>query len=300
MIERYYSCGKLLITGEYLVLHGAKSLAIPTKYGQSLEFQSNDSGKLKWQSFDHKGTLWFETELKLPNLKVISVSNKTYLPFLLNLLKTICQLNSDFIRKISGRVQTYLEFDLSWGLGSSSTLIHNMANWAKINPFHLGKRTTSGSLYDLAVAQFKRPIIYQTFGRHRLSQTIEFNPSFLPFLYLIHLNKKQNTPREIQKFKKIKVSNNDIKKISEITEKLLACSELIIFDNLIRHHEKLLSKILATETIQSRLFDDYKGVIKSLGAWNGDFIMASGNLDSIEYFKRKGYSTVFKLSDFVQ
>ena len=30
----YYSCGKLLITAEYLVLKGAKGLAMPTKYGQ--------------------------------------------------------------------------------------------------------------------------------------------------------------------------------------------------------------------------------------------------------------------------
>ncbi len=300
MIERYYSCGKLLITGEYFVLHGTKSLAIPTKYGQSLEFQSNDSCKLQWQSFDCRGTLWFETELKLPDFKVISVLNKTYLPLLLNLLKTSCRLNSNFIRRISGRVQTHLEFDLSWGLGSSSTLIHNVANWAKINPFHLGKRTTSGSLYDIAVAQFKRPIVYQTFGSHRLSETVEFNPSFLPFLYLVHLNRKQNTPREIHKFKKTKVSNKDIQRISEITEKLLGCSELILFNNLISLHEKILSKTLQTETIQSKLFYDYKGVVKSLGAWNGDFVLASGNLDSIDYFKSKGYSTVFKFSDLIQ
>ena len=32
----YYSNGKLLITGEYVVLDGATALAIPTKYGQSL------------------------------------------------------------------------------------------------------------------------------------------------------------------------------------------------------------------------------------------------------------------------
>jgi len=30
----FYSNGKLLITGEYLVLDGAKALALPTKYGQ--------------------------------------------------------------------------------------------------------------------------------------------------------------------------------------------------------------------------------------------------------------------------
>ena len=34
--KTFYSNGKLLITGEYLVLDGARSLAIPTKFGQFL------------------------------------------------------------------------------------------------------------------------------------------------------------------------------------------------------------------------------------------------------------------------
>ena len=300
MIERYYSCGKLLISGEYLVLNGAKSLAVPTKLGQSLEFQSNDSGKLKWQSFDSDGTLWFETELQLPDFQVIIVKNEIHLPFLLALLKSSCQLNPDFVKRISGTVQTHLEFDLNWGLGSSSTLIHNVAKWAKINPYSLGKITTSGSLYDIAVAQSKNPIIYQKFGNQRHSQIVEFDSPIIPFLSLVHLNKKQSTVSEIQKFNKRKVSNKDVKKISEITEKLQRCSDIKIFNELLHEHENLMSKILNMETIQSRLFSDYPGVIKSLGAWNGDFVLASGNLDAKEYFESKGYPKVLRLSDIIQ
>ena len=36
MKKTFYSNGKLLITGEYVVLDGAKALALPTKYGQNL------------------------------------------------------------------------------------------------------------------------------------------------------------------------------------------------------------------------------------------------------------------------
>ena len=32
--QTFYSNGKLLITGEYVVLDGAKALALPTKFGQ--------------------------------------------------------------------------------------------------------------------------------------------------------------------------------------------------------------------------------------------------------------------------
>ena len=34
---KFYSNGKLLMTGEYFVLNGALSLALPTVYGQYLE-----------------------------------------------------------------------------------------------------------------------------------------------------------------------------------------------------------------------------------------------------------------------
>ena len=36
----YYSCGKLLITAEYLILKG-EGLAIPTKQGQKLSVKEN-------------------------------------------------------------------------------------------------------------------------------------------------------------------------------------------------------------------------------------------------------------------
>jgi mevalonate kinase len=36
MKETFYSNGKLLITGEYLVLDGATAFALPTKIGQNL------------------------------------------------------------------------------------------------------------------------------------------------------------------------------------------------------------------------------------------------------------------------
>jgi mevalonate kinase len=45
---KFYSNGKFLITGEYLILDGAKSLAVPTKFGQELKIDSNDSKFIEW------------------------------------------------------------------------------------------------------------------------------------------------------------------------------------------------------------------------------------------------------------
>ena len=54
MEKTFYSNGKLLITGEYLVLDGAKALALPTKYGQYLtvEFLDRIRDEKKFSSLD--------------------------------------------------------------------------------------------------------------------------------------------------------------------------------------------------------------------------------------------------------
>ena len=44
--QTFYSNGKLLITGEYVVLDGAKALALPTKFGQSLLVKDRKSTRL--------------------------------------------------------------------------------------------------------------------------------------------------------------------------------------------------------------------------------------------------------------
>ena len=49
-----YSYGKLLITGEYLVLDGAKAFALPLSCGQSLNYKEIDNNLIKWTSYDMK------------------------------------------------------------------------------------------------------------------------------------------------------------------------------------------------------------------------------------------------------
>ena len=58
--QTFYSNGKLLITGEYVVLDGAKALALPTKFGQSLVVKPGINHQIKWTSFDSDESVWFE------------------------------------------------------------------------------------------------------------------------------------------------------------------------------------------------------------------------------------------------
>ena len=71
-MQTFYSNGKLLITGEYVVLDGALSLAIPTQYGQVLKVKPISSKTIIWKSFDDKDNVWYEDEFYFNNEKLFS------------------------------------------------------------------------------------------------------------------------------------------------------------------------------------------------------------------------------------
>ena len=68
---------------------------------------------------------------------------------------------------------------------------------------------------------------------------------------------------------------------------------------MIQEHEKIISSIIELPTVKERLFSDYFGTLKSLGAWGGDFMLATGNKDTRQYFIDKGYATILRYSDMV-
>ena len=145
------SSGKILITSEYLVLKGALALAIPTKFQQSLSFIKNDSSTLAWESYDSKNQIWFNCEFILPSLKFLKNSDESIGNSLRAILFSAKKMNPKFLNKdFSGFVNTKLEFPNNWGLGSSSTLINNIAKWANIDPYKLLWSNYKGSGYDIA------------------------------------------------------------------------------------------------------------------------------------------------------
>jgi hypothetical protein len=65
------------------------------------------------------------------------------------------------------------------------------------------------------------------------------------------------------------------------------------------HHEIILSDILELETVKERLFSDFKGTIKSLGAWGGDFVMVLSKENPTHYFHLKGYETILTYDEMI-
>lgn len=303
MIEQYYSNGKLLITGEYLVLDGAQSLAIPTLYGQSLSVKENQDGLLTWKSLDEKGKPWFECIYELQEFSPVS-NNQVYEEALVvsdtlrKILLEARNLNPSFLSTSQGyEITTALNFPREWGLGSSSTLINNVAQWAHIDAYALLWNTFTGSGYDIACAQNNSPITYQLKNNRPIVQSASFNPTFKNDLYFVYLNQKQNSREGIAQYRKTEFNTfSAISQINSITERILTCSRLSQFDKLIKKHELILSEILGIPTVKERLFPDFKGAIKSLGAWGGDFILATGNKTTPDYFREKGFATVIPYS----
>ena len=137
MKKKFYSNGKLLITGEYLVLDGAKAFALPTKKGQNLIIEDGNNNEIIWKSYDADGSIWFEDTLLFASISSgITDENESVKATLITILHEAYKLNPDFISNSNGYIiTTELGFPKSWGLGTSSTLINNIAQWLQIDAF---------------------------------------------------------------------------------------------------------------------------------------------------------------------
>lgn len=295
----FYSNGKLLLTGEYVVLDGAKALAIPTTYGQSLTVTPIEASKLIWESIDFNGDTWFSNEFELNSISSETTHADEVSQTLNNLLAEAKRLNPAFLNDSNGfHVKTTLTFPRNWGLGSSSTLIHNIALWANVNPFTLLWNAFKGSGYDIASARHNSPIIYQLKKKQPIVTEVMFSPSFSKQLYFVYLNEKQNSRNAIYNYtnRKGKIAN-EIKVINAITSEMITSTSIVDFNLLLQEHEAIIADIIQETPVQERLFADYFGQTKSLGAWGGDFILATGNDDTPNYFKSKGYETIIPFDE---
>lgn len=304
----YYGHGKLLLTGEYLVLEGAKAVALPTNFGQtmSVSYRRSSTPKLIWKSYDKESKIWFEAEFELWHFGLLTEENKTAL-YLQKILRQARRQNVHFLRdEVDVLVNCHLEFDLDWGLGSSSSIIYNIAQWAYISAFELNRNVSQGSGYDVACAQAVGPIFYQVKPSGVNWGAIDFSPIFKDKLFFVHLGKKQSSDMEISAFKRImeekQISNEKIQAINSISEKILSCVDIGEFEELILEHEQIVASCLNRTPIQRELFTDYPGVVKSLGAWGGDFVLVTtrGSRQDVEqYFTQKGMRDILSYDEMI-
>lgn len=303
MKQSFYSNGKLLITGEYLVLDGAEALAVPTKFGQTLEIVPNNKKSIVWKSADANHEIWFETEIFWTEI----IENKILLNFsetkktLIQILHHAWKANPNADQVNAGfDVVTQLSFPRAWGLGTSSTLINNIAKWFQVNPFQLLNESFGGSGYDIACAETNQPIVYQRIDENPVFKPVDFAPSFHENIYFVYLNRKQSSAAAIASYynKRQNVSRQ-IKEINTITEQIIHCENEANFQYLLQDHEAILSNILEMQTVQETFFPEFDGVVKSLGAWGGDFVLVHSKSNPKAYFHSKGFETILHFEEMV-
>ena len=303
-MTKYHSNGKFLLSGEYLVLQGARALALPLNLGQSLEVTTiNDkNGMIHWDAYTPKG-FWFASIFSKHDFTVHASDDMDKADNLSRIFKAIKSLNPNILQDENDYFfTTRLEFDKDWGLGSSSTLISLLAQWANVNPYKLLKMTMGGSGYDIACATASQPIFYQIKNGTPTVETADFNPVFKDKLYFVYQGHKQSSGKEVKSFKERAKTNDfssEIAEISEISNALVKTTSYNEFCTLLTRHEAIMSHCLEQPPLKS-YYPDFQGTIKSLGAWGGDFFLAATELpenEVKEYFNGKGLEIIIRYSD---
>lgn len=300
--QTFYSNGKLLLTAEYTVLDGAKALALPTVFGQDLSVEESASEEIIWKSYDTDKSIWIDVVFRFSDIINRSFTSDNPLEVrLADILVEAHKLQPSFLDKAKGYIiETHLTFPRLWGLGTSSTLVNNIANWLNINPYELLKNTFSGSGYDVACAQNNTPILYCLENGSPVIECLDFYPDFSDKLYFVYLNRKQNSRAAIASYyaKQPKITKT-IEKINTITEQILAAQELAEFAYLLEKHEIIMSDILEMQTVKEAFFSDFNGVVKSLGAWGGDFVLVGSEQNPTSYFKNKGFDIIVPYQEMI-
>jgi mevalonate kinase len=301
-MQKFYSNGKLLLTAEYLVLDGAKALAVPTKFGQNLIVKPGENQEIHWTSFDSDNTIWFEDTITFEAIKNKTTTDKnpTVKNTLIEILHQAYLQNPNFLQSNGYLVETHLTFPRNWGLGTSSTLINNIGQWLQIDAFELLRKSFGGSGYDIACAQTNEPILYWLENEKANFETVAFYPEFKENIHFVYLNQKQSSKSAISNYmsKQHRV-HKVIPEINQITEEVLQCNDGRSFALLMEKHQAIMSNLLETITVKEQLFPDFKGIVKSLGAWGGDFVMVISKENPTQYFKNKGYETVISYKEMI-
>jgi mevalonate kinase len=295
-----YSPGKLMLTSEYFAVDGALVLAVPTKLGQEFFFEEKQDGQslIFWEAY-HQNKPWLKAVIDYKKWQILETNITTSAEFILKTLKNVQNLSeTKFKINDSYFLKTNLQFPSDYGLGSSSTLMNNLAEWSNINPFQLNTLSLGGSGYDIAVANAKSAVLFRNKPEIHFEK-VNYNPPFKDQLIFIHLNQKQDSREGINHYKSKNKSQEMVSGFSNLTKKILICDELENFSQLMMLHEQRISKFIEIPTVKTLYFNDCPTFVKSLGAWGGDFVMSSKFEGFQDYFSGKGFTTIFEWGDLI-
>lgn len=290
--------GKFLITGEYVVLRGTEALAVPLRFGQSVLLIPNDGDTIYWEGFAPAGK-WFETALQAENLQVLMGADAQKSERLVNILSEIRKQAPDFLKN-GWWVRTDLDFDPAFGMGSSSTLLSLLCNAAGVDAFPVLKSTFGGSGYDLACAFATNPIIYTLSGNEPSTKDVELPSNITDHILFVYSGNKMVSSGEVKKFSSLNIPDAVIESFSELTRDAASAVDSKVFAEIMQTHEHKMGEILEQPVLQLK-FPGFNGVVKSMGAWGGDFFMAVAEdvQEAKEYFSTKGFAPTYTYDEII-
>ena len=293
----FYASGKLLLFGEYLVLRGVECLAIPLKYGQTLEVSKRMDQEISWIAKANE-KIWFSA-LFSKEFEIIKTTDSGKADRLRELLIFLKSQNSAIFQ--SGiNIETHTNFPTEWGFGTSSTLVSLLAQWSGVDPYLLLDKSFGGSGYDVACAVAESPILYT--ADNRKTQSINLAKAITSKMLFVYSGQKQATSTEVKRFNKLEIASDTIEKMDRIISSAVKSTEIETFEKAMVESEAMLSGILSLPTLKEEKFVDYPFAIKSLGAWGGDFFMATyrNEDEARDYFRDLGYTVQFNYDELIK
>ena len=300
-MKKFRSNGKLFLIGEYVVMDGAKAFALPTKYGQCLFVEQNQSvqNTLNWKATKCDDSIWFEVTFELNSLQIISSTHLQLSESLQKILRQAKTLHPSFFEtNLSYQCETKLEYPQEWGLGSSSTLIDLISQWIEIDPFELNQLTFKTSGYDIACAHHSQPILFQ--NNLIKVEKIQLDWDFMDDLFFVYLNQKQDTQAVVGNHYKNKPKDEAlIHQLSDLVIEATKVKTLAELENIFDEYQTKLGDFMQQPKVKDVNFSDYDGTVKSLGAWGGDFVLVTKREGFEKYFKQKGYNVIVPFREMI-
>ena len=299
-VPEFHANGKLLITGEYLVLVGATALALPVRFGQKLQAEESGSNLVEWESASPSG-VWFKGTFDPETFRIVSIDKMELAGKLRELLLAARTLNPGFLKGQGGfSVRTHADYPPEWGLGSSSTLCWLVAAWAGVNPYDLHGLVSNGSGYDIACAGRSEILYFRRRDGKPEVTSASAGRALREYTYFVYLGKKQDSTREVHHFlANLNPTEKEVEQVSSLASRICLTDSFDELYCLIEEHESLISTVLKREPI-ARRFPSFPGTAKSLGAWGGDFAMfASGNErgEVLDILRDMGFPVVFTYNE---
>jgi len=300
-MESFFSHAKLILMGEYAVLHGTHAICLPLKTGQKLEIENNIPGQINWKwSFENNILADFILEAESLELIDKKAGNAQWA---IDLLLYIRQQNPVFLRNKGCSLHFINLFPPEWGLGSSSATISSLCRFADVNPFLVNEKLMGGSGADIACTTAEKWFLYRRSLPAPEIWQIPTDYTFPENTFFIYSGQKQETAGHLKNISRSENKANDAiwPEVNKFILRFLAASTLPEAFKIIDDHELLIASQINKQPI-GNLFTCFPGKVKSLGAWGGDFFMALSQQppDFIRnYFFKKGYDKVFLWEDFM-